>query len=98
MFTKRRLIAAGAAIAVAVSITAVLAQTTSNPLSRGDKGHWGHRGAMGRVFGQLGLTDAQKTQIKQVRANHKATVSDLRSRIRTKMQAVRQAEQNGAFD
>src|SRR5215470_2268604 len=98
MFTKKRMIAAGAALAVAVSITAVLAQSTSNPAFRGGKGHYGRRGAMGRVFSQLGLTDAQKAQIKQVRANHKATVSDLRTQIRTKMQAVRQAERNGAFD
>jgi protein CpxP len=90
MFNKKRMIAAGAALALAVSITAVLAQST--------KGHYGHRGGMGRVFSQLGLTDAQKTQLKQVRSNHKAALSDLRGQIRAKMQTVRQGEQSGAFD
>ena len=95
MLTKKRMIAAGAALALAVSITAVLAQSTSTP---GGKGHFGHRGAMGRVFSQLGLTDAQKAQLKQVRSNHKAALTDLRGQIRAKMQGLRQGEQSGAFD
>src|ERR1700752_3239426 len=91
MFNKKRMIAAGAALALAVSITAVLAQST--------KGHYGHnRGGMGRVFSQLGLTDAQKTQLKQVRSNHKVALSDLRGQIHAKMQTVRQGEQSGTFD
>jgi protein CpxP len=61
-------------------------------------------GRQGRgQFGMMGLralnlTDAQKAQIKQLHETHRQNMQSVRAELRTKMQELRQANQNGTFN
>jgi len=66
-------------------------QTTTGP-------HFGRFGWMGRAFKQLGLTDAQKTQLRQIRQNHRANMDGIHQQLRASMQEMRQAYGQGTFD
>ena len=49
-------------------------------------------------FRNLDLTDAQKTQMKQIRENHSQTLRPIMEQIHAKRQEIRQANQGGAFN
>jgi protein CpxP len=51
-----------------------------------------------RGFRNLDLTDAQKTQLKQMRETHRQSLGPLMTEIRTKRQEIRQSSQGGTFD
>lgn len=53
---------------------------------------------MGAGFRNLDLTDAQKTQMKQIRDNHSQSLRPLMEQIRAKRQEIRQASQGGSVN
>jgi len=105
---KFYVIALSVLIAVALAIPAALAQSANEQSGsqkpREGKGEFGkHRGRHGRgmrgaMFRQLNLTDAQKTQMKQLRQSYRERTQPLRQELRAKMQELRQANQGGTFD
>jgi protein CpxP len=98
------------ALAVALSISAVtsvsLAQSGSAPegagerRSRGWRGHGKHGGGFGgeRAFSQLGLSDAQQTQITQIRETNREALLPLMEQVRTKRHEVRELSNGATFD
>jgi len=102
-------IATLSAIALAASIA--VAQTVTNnqdngqgarPEWRGRRGdHKGHGfGGMreGGFFGQLNLTEDQKTKIKQIRESFAQNNKPLMEQLRAKRQELRQASEGGTFN
>ena len=101
-------IAAISSIALAGSI--VFAQTTTPDQSnqqgtrteRREGKHRGHRwGGMrrgGGFFGQLNLTEDQKTRMKQIRESFAEQNKPLRDQLRAKRQELRQASEGGTFN
>ena len=85
-------------MAFALAVPMVLAQSTDagqNKQMR--RGRGGDRFA-GRFFRGLDLTDAQKTQMQQIRESHQQTLRSLHEAIRTKRQEIRQANAGGTFN
>jgi protein CpxP len=101
-------IAAISSIALAASIA--FAQTTTPDQSnqqgtrterRGGGKHRGHGfGGMrrGGFFGQLNLTEDQKTKLKQIRESFAEQNKPLREQLRAKRQELRQASEGGTFN
>ena len=101
-------IAAISSIALAGSI--VFAQTTTPDQSntqgtrterRAGGKHRGHRwGGMrrGGGFGQLNLTEDQKTKMKQIRESFAERNKPVREQLRAKRQELRQASEGGTFN
>ena len=102
-------IAAISSIALAGSI--VFAQTTTPDQSnqqgtrterRAGGKHGGHRwGGMRRgdgFFGQLNLTEDQKTKMKQIRESFAERNKPLREQLQAKRQELRQASEGGTFN
>lgn len=96
-------------IALALSAAAVLAQSPATTGGRDGVKHGArgeHRGRHGQQrrgmegfqFRELNLTDAQKTAMKQVHQNHKATISALRQQMETKRQELHEAAKGGNFN
>jgi len=97
-------IALVAAMALAIAVPFAIAQ------SKDARGHMGRHaegfgpgmrggGPMaGAFFRDLDLTDAQKTQMKQIRESHSQTLRPLMEQIRAKRQELRQASEGGTFD
>ncbi len=57
------------------------------------------RGRLGNaMFRRLDLTDAQKAQMKQIRAGHREATKALREQLRAKRRELRQARQGGTFN
>jgi protein CpxP len=52
----------------------------------------------GRLYSQLNLTDAQKAQMKQVRANHRDAIMQLSKQLGTMHQQLNAAENGTTFD
>src|SRR5215469_4394317 len=106
---KRLSIAAlGLVAAMALLAPATYAgQQTYTPPPAGGRGLRG-QGAQGgprgfgfeRMWSQLDLTDAQKTQLKQVRANHRDAIMQLSKQLGTMRQQLNAAEaaENGTFN
>jgi protein CpxP len=98
----------GLVAAVALAAPAVYAgqQTgTYNPPQAGTRGHRGpgapgFEGPMGMrgAWSQLDLTDAQKAQLKQVRANHRDAIVQLSKQLATMRQQLNEAENGSTFD
>lgn len=91
-------------MALALAAPAVLAQssppTSGSPMAKNVEGgnhrrHQRHHRGFG--FAKLNLTDTQKAAMKQVRENHKATLSGLREQMKAKHQELRQATNGGNF-
>jgi periplasmic protein CpxP/Spy len=88
----------------ALAVPIVMAQSRQATGEARGRGH--HQGrfdqgmmeGMGRVFGQLDLTDAQKSQVKQIREAHREGLGSLMKQIRAKRQEIRQARTGDAFD
>ena len=93
--------AIAAVMAIAVAVPLALAQSTDAGAQK-ERGHWGEHGRRGgrgmMGFGNLDLTDAQKTQMKQIRESHSQTLRPLMEQIRAKRQEIRQASQGSAFN
>lgn len=96
-------IAVALVMAVALAVPVVMAQSSGESAApeqqKQMRGHRKHGGrGMGRIFSQLDLTDAQKTQMQQIRESHRQSLQPLMQEIRAKRQEIRQASQGGAFD
>jgi periplasmic protein CpxP/Spy len=93
-----RSLALGAMMLVGVAGVSA-AQSTTAPKAKADSGYHrrGGRGEMrGGEFGRdLNLTDAQKTQIKAIRAKYKPQNEALRAQAKPYMEAARAARQKG---
>ena len=89
-------------IAIALAVTAAVAQTTDGGAKGGRHGGFGHQGRHGDFammgFSQLDLTDAQKAQLKQIRENHRQSMAPVMQELRAKRQELRAGNQAGAFD
>jgi Spy/CpxP family protein refolding chaperone len=92
-----------ASIAVAQTVTPNQDHTQGPPTERhggrGDhKGHgWGGM-RRGGFFGQLNLTEDQKTKVKQIRESFAERNKPLREQLRAKRQELRQASEGGTFN
>ena len=92
-----------ASIAVAQTVTPNQDNTqgprTERRGGRGDhKGHgWGGM-RRGGFFGQLNLTEDQKTKVKQIRESFAERNKPLREQLRAKRQELRQASEGGTFN
>src|SRR5215216_993266 len=105
---KTAAIATLSAIALATSIA--FAQTATPDQGntqgtrterRGEGKHKGHGfGGMhrGGFFGQLNLTEDQKTKVKQIRESFAERNKPLREQLRAKRQELRQASEGGTFN
>jgi Spy/CpxP family protein refolding chaperone len=62
------------------------------------KGNHRHGDRMQAMAAKLGLTDAQKAQMKQIRAGHKDAMTALRTQLKAKSQDMRKANASGTFD
>ena len=93
-----RTLALGALMVVGVAGVSA-AQSTATPRARADSGQFRARrgpGGEGRSFGRdLNLTDAQKTQIKAIRAKYKPQNEALRAQAKPYMEAAKAARQKG---
>jgi periplasmic protein CpxP/Spy len=63
---------------------------------RGGEGRFGRHG--GGFFGGIELTDAQKTQMRQIHESHRAATSGLRQEVQAKRQELRQLTSGATFD
>jgi protein CpxP len=96
-------IALAAVMAVAIAVPFAIAQSKDagrhrRPHAEGREGMRGGDRMGGAFFRNLGLTDAQKTQMKQIRESRSQNLRPLMEQIRTKRQEIRQARQGGTFD
>lgn len=82
-----------AAAAVAMLVGAATVAGAQAPESKGDA-RKAHRGAHGMV-GNLDLTDAQKEQIRAIRAKYRTQFEQLKERSRPDVEAARAARQAG---
>src|SRR5450631_1817908 len=85
----------GAALALTVLAAVALSETTGP--ARHHRGEM-FGGPMVRVFHQLNLTDAQRTQMHQILAKEKPTVQPLMQQMAQSRYQITQLELNGAFD
>ena len=93
-------IALAASIAVAQTVTTDQSNTQGPRAGmRGDhKGHgWGGM-RHGGFFGQLNLTEDQKTKMKQIRESFAERNKPLRDQLQAKRQELRQASEGGTFN
>jgi len=95
---------------IVLAVPIVLAQTAGGDQNgqkparpewggHGRRGH-GPRGAFegDRMFGQLGLTEDQKTRMKQIREGFGERTKTLREQLQAKRQELRQAGEGTTFD
>ena len=63
-----------------------------------DRGSTRHGRGGGDVWQRLSLTEAQKTQMKQIRESYRERTQSLHQELRAKKQEVRQANQGDTFN
>jgi periplasmic protein CpxP/Spy len=79
-------------IAMCLSAVALLVGTLAPPLAAAPQRHGRRGGAFGRIpMRQLGLTDAQRQQLKGVVQSHRDEMASLRQRLQAARSALRQA-------
>jgi protein CpxP len=71
------------------------AQESATSATQGWHGHRGHRGYLMR---ELNLTDAQKTQVKEILQANKATGLPLMQQMAANKKAMLEATANGSYD
>lgn len=110
MNKRFKTVAIGAISSIALAGSIAFAQTTTPDQSnqqgtrteRREGKHRGHRwGGMrrgGGFFGQLNLTEDQKTRMKQIRQSFAEQNKPLREQLRAKRQELRQASEGGTFN
>lgn len=97
-------IALAAVMALAIAVPFAIAQSKDAGGQRGrhaegrERGMRGGDRMAGAFFRNLDLTDAQKTQMKQIRESHSQNLRPLMEQIRAKRQEIRQASQGGTFN
>ena len=97
-------IALSAVMALAIAVPLAIAQSkdAGGQRQRHAEGReHGKRGGdrmAGAAFRNLDLTDAQKTQMKQIRESHSQSLRPLMEQIRAKRQEIRQASAGGTFN
>ena len=69
-----------------------------NPVSKGLADSTADRVGGGGGFERLNLTEAQKTQMKQIRESYRERTQSLHQELRAKKQELRQADQGGTFN
>src|SRR5438309_687213 len=90
----------------AIALVAVMALAIAVPIGIAQsKDAGGHRHGMrggghmeGASFRNLDLTDAQKTQMKQIRESHSQSLQPLMEQVRAKRLEIRQASESGTFN
>ena len=106
---KTAAIATLSAIALATSIAFAQTATPDQGNTQGTRserrgegkhrGHgWGGMRRGGGFFGQLNLTEDQKTKMKQIRESFATQNKPLREQLRAKRQELRQASEGGTFN
>jgi protein CpxP len=99
---KFKVFMAAIILAIVVAIPIAMAQSEGKSGGRGFGGrferHGGFGGGEGLFFRGLDLTDAQKTQMAQIRESHSANLKALREQIQVVMKDVHQANQGGTFN
>jgi protein CpxP len=98
---KIRVFAVGVAMLVAAAAPIAEARSDGqgggkHAYGRGWRGHGPH--GMDRLFGELGLTEAQKGEIEQIRENHRQTIQPLLEELRTKRRQVHELSRAESFD
>jgi periplasmic protein CpxP/Spy len=93
---RKSILALIAALAIAALGATALAQSNFGEGAKHGEFRGGHFGQ--RMAAELGLTDQQQTQIKQILQNEKATVQPLREQLRSEHQQMLAATKGGAFD
>src|SRR4051812_23083488 len=92
--------ALAAALSLTTATTMVLADTGGT--HGGDRaahgGRGGGHGGHGAFFGDLNLSDAQKTQIQTIHENHRTATESLRQEMQAKRQELRQLTDGTSFD
>jgi protein CpxP len=103
--TRMQKVLGAAIMAIAIAVPVAIAQSNDGGAKHARGGHFSERGMGGKggrggmmAFRKLGLTDAQKTQMKQIRQNHSQSIKPIFDQIRAKRQEIRQASQSGAFN
>lgn len=90
------------ACTLAVPAFAQSADQVGQPQESGKQGFGRFHGRHGRGGGdawrQLNLTEAQKTQMKQIRESYRERTQSLHQQLRAKKQELRQANQGEAFN
>lgn len=81
-----------------VAISTVFAIAQKGGDSWKGKRAFGHRGGFGRMAEKLNLTDAQKTQIKEITDASRAKIKPLMETMRANHQKMNEATANGQFD
>ncbi len=99
---KVKIVLAAIILAIVVAIPVAMAQSEGKSGKRAFAGRSeGHRGfgrGEGFLFRGLDLTDAQKTQLQQIRESHSANVKALREQIHSTMKELHQSNQGATFD
>jgi protein CpxP len=102
--TKLKAFALPAVMACTLAMPAFAqsADQGGQPQERGKQGfgrfHGGHGRGGGNAWQQLNLTEAQKTQMKQIRESYRERTQSLHQELRSKKQELRQANQGGTFN
>ena len=99
---KMKIFMAAIILAIVVALPIAFAQSEGKSGKRPFAGQFdGHRGfgrGEGLFFRGLDLTEAQKTQLKQIRESHSASIKSIREQIHTTMKDIHQANQGTTFD
>jgi periplasmic protein CpxP/Spy len=102
---RMKTLALSATLVAGLAVPFASAQVNSEPSQTREGWHHKRHGRdhkMGRGhkmgFGKLNLTEAQKTQMQQLRQSHQEQIKPLRDELRAKMQQLWQVNQGGAFN
>lgn len=103
VFVLAGLLAVTGAISLGLAQSAGTDQNKETSQGAGKRGKGRHHGSRGfhgggRLMKDLNLTDAQKTQMKQIRQSFHERTAGLRQELHTKRQELRQANQGDTFN
>src|SRR6202453_941513 len=92
------LLTTGAVMTAAAGLSIASAQTTTTTPPAGPSGHhgWHHHRGPWHLLSKLGLSDAQKTQIKSIMTAAKPEMQSLHQQMRTNMQKLQQTPPSDA--
>ena len=92
------LLTTGAVMTAAAGLSIASAQTTTTTPPAGPSGHhgWHHHRGPWHLLSKLGLSDAQKTQIKSIMTAAKPEMQSLHQQMRANMQKLEQTQPSDA--
>lgn len=100
--TKLASFALSAVMSCALAVPALAQSVESGTQASGKQRFGGFHGRHGRgggeIWQQLNLTEAQKTQMKQIRETYKERTQSLHKELRAKRQELNQANQGATFN